>query len=376
MPFSTGQKLQLPPETKLIASAVAGDRRSLERLAAFPKLSDLVVAHRAGPVLAVRADELGVEGSCVGAWRDARGTAQVVGQWQRAGLEGVAASLGKAGVRWAPFLGAALIGSVLPVAEECASSGLDILIAPGDLDRARRALKATGWRAEDESPTSERYLAEEGCLWRARDSRGLALQVYHRLWGCVPPALAEGALARARPDAALGAAGLRLAPPDAYALSAVNAWLAPRPRSLLLWWELHRLAESAGQSLPTEVLRETKLTGLHLYVGLAAAAADSLWEGRYNREVARLLDSLSRPERVAMTLLRRTNLEWVRPGLLLLACQLGGRHSRLGWRSLTRAVWAHPAVVERMTPAEWKWSRRRAWHVARSLGLVRQRRED
>lgn len=349
-----------------LAAALSGDRVALAALAADPAAAELAQTHRLGPALALRARRLGIDGPAVPAWHRALlgVTAHLLQVQDR--LVAASVALGEAGVSWVPIKGCDLAVRVYEQPEERPSGDIDLLVSEADYPRAHAALTAAGWRSLYPGERSDRYLREEGYAWVAVDATGLVLEIHVRLWGLVPTGLAPALLAAAVPDSSLGPSGKRLPLAHAWLLAAVHTWLNPRPRPLLSWWDLERIA-AADPGMADEAVRLADVWDLQLPAGLAAAQAAQLWGSEPNRQIAdRLLAGLRPLERWVVRRGARRG-EAASLQAIVLARLLSGRGSRAGWRSLPRQLWAHPGVVEQETPEDRSWPMRRLAHVLRAL---------
>ena len=291
-------------------------------------------------------------------------------------LAGVAVALGAAGVDWAPLKGYDLGGRVYRSPEERPTGDLDVLIAGADLDRARRALEAAGWRCRYPGPRAWRYLQEEGYAWPMVDAGGVLLELHVRLWASLPAGAGAELRSRWLRAPELGATAHRLQAEDAYLLAAVHTWLHSAPRPLLDAWDLDRLAAHLTPARAEAVVARAMAWQVQLPVGLAAAWAQALWPGAgpgaTNRAIAdRLLTSLRQPERRLLRRARQQGIDAVSPAAMALARLLAGRPSRGGWRTALRRVWAHPGVVEQESWGAHSWPRRRLGHLLMQLGCFR-----
>jgi hypothetical protein len=228
-----------------------------------------------------------------------------------------------------------------------------------------------GWIGEISGAGYEEFLAERGFVWPARLEGGLRLALFGTLWPWVPERMQREMIARSSQDGSLGKGANRCSLVDAYLAIAVAVWHGRRPRSLLRFWELHRLLESGERAVARDVYREARRLGLHLPVGMAAALASGLWGHEGSRQVAELLNELSHWERGAGALLRAMGPEAAVARGFYLSPLLSGRDLRGGWQHLEKALWAHPGLVADSTPGNWPWLLRRGRHLAaRSLALV------
>lgn len=359
-----------------IAAALAGDREALaEALPAYDPgrrgaRLGVLLAHRAAraeppvPVPApVRALRKRVAATWVMIERD---------------LAGFGRALGSAGIRWAPFKGADVARRLYDDPGLRAMTDLDLLVRERDYRRARAALESDGWRNAVPGPRFDRYVEEEGSAWTAaRDASPLVLELHLRLWGFVPDGLGDEILDRSEPDPALGPTARRPRLADAFVLAAVHPWLHLPPRSPANWWELHRFLAVGGGAMADAAAAWTEEHDLHLPVHLSAAQVADLWDDPLAAALAeRLAGGLRRSERVAARRARArhpdgVSIEWVAAARLF-----ARRPSRSGLTPVWRRFWAHPGIVERLTPERWSWPRRRAVHVLQCLGLLPRPRSD
>jgi hypothetical protein len=296
-------------------------------------------------------------------------------------LSDLGRALGGAKVDWAPFKGADVARRLYPDSALRAMTDVDLLVRERDYRRARAALEADGWVNAAPGPRFDRYVEEEGSAWTAeRSGSPLVLELHLRLWGFVPDALGDEILERAERFPADGPTARRLRPADAFVLAAVHPWLHLPPRSVANWWELHRFLAAGGPELADGAAELAEAHGLHLPVHLSAGRVAELWDdppaALAGRLAERLADGLRRSERFAARRARsrhpdRVPIEWVAAARLL-----ARRPSRSGFTPLLRRIWAHPGIVERLTPERWSWPRRRAVHVLQCLGLLPRPRAD
>ena len=254
------------------------------------------------------------------------------------------------------------------------SADLDILVHAGDLGRAREALERAGWTGLYDGPESENYLRSEGYCWQAARPGGAIVEVHHRLWGMVPEELHERVLQRSVPAPEIGTQARRPRVDDAYLMAAIHAWLQPRPRQLVGFWDLERLLALLPardvETIVTAVAEEARAMDLQLPVTMSAAcAAICFGHAGHRAVVAQLRDELRKSERRALERLLKGGPDDVSLSTMALARLFAGRRSRAGRRSLLRAIWPHPGIIERQTPPHWSWVRRRfSYQVRRWLG--------
>lgn len=287
-------------------------------------------------------------------------------------------ALAAAEVPWAPFKGADVARRVYGDPTLRAMSDVDLLVRERDYRRAKAALEADGWTNAAPGPRFDRYVEEEGSAWTAgRPGSPLPVELHLRLWGFVPEGLGDTLLERSTADPALGATARRLRLADAFVLAAVHPWLHLPPRSLANWWELRRFLAVGGPGLADEAAAFTEDHGLHLPVLLSAAQVAALWDEPLAAGLAeRLVGRLGAAERFAARRAlgrppNRVPIEWVAGARLV-----SGRRSRSGIKPLYRRLWAHPGIVERLTPERWSWPRRRTVHVLQCAGLLPRPRAD
>lgn len=357
--------MDLPREHHWLASALDGDAEALRRCAELPPA--YLALHRVAPALALRAGQE-VQHPGVEDWRhQLRATAGRQMLLEPA-LQGASEALAAAGITWLPFKGCDLASRLYRRPEERPYADLDLLIASADLEPARAALVAAGWRPLRRGRLHDRYLEREGYAWQAVDERQVLLEVHFRLWGLMPAGSTEELIARAGPAADLGATARRLRLADAFVLAAVHLWLESPPRAVGRFWELERLASRLGEGLVAPATELSTTFDVQLPVALAARIAAELWVSEPCMALAeRLQPTLRAAER---RMLERSTAAGRDPTVLslsriALARLLAGRASRSGGRGLWRQVWPHPALVEQATSSEWSWLRRRWTHQRR-----------
>lgn len=293
-------------------------------------------------------------------------------------LETVATALGSAGVAWAPFKGGDLATRIHPDPALRPMSDVDLLVEEGGYRRAREALEASGWESAAPGPRFDRYVEEEGSAWTATHPEfPVPLELHLRLWGFVPDGLGDTLLARAEPDPAFGPTGRRLRWADAFLVSAVHPWLHLPPRKSSGWWEVRELLVQGGAEGVAEIRAVAAESELELPVALSAARVAVLWG---TPEATRLADALApalrRPECALVRWAGRRTPDELSIERLALARLLAGRASRSGLLPVVRRIWAHPGIVERLTPEEWSWPRRRLVHVLQCLRVLPAARAD
>lgn len=352
----------------ICVSASDGDAAALDRVAGSPDLSETAQRLRLGPALALAAESLSVEPD--DRWRSNLQSAMTA--WlviDRAAAD-VARLLAESDVRWAPIKGFDVGTRFYEPRERRPTSDLDILVDGDGFARARQALEANGWRSLATGRRVERYMRDEGYAWQATGPVAALLEVHFRLWGMVPEGLDVEALDQSVADIDLGATGRRLQPEHAFVLAAVHAWTQESPRALNDWRDLERIAGSRSAGLCEGVIEAARRWSLELPISMSAAVVEQLWSSEYCGEIRRALGpDLRRPERRLLRRLSTGGIDAVAWWRIVLARLTAGRPSRAGWMTVWRRVWAHPGSVERATPAEWSWPRRRLHHLARSVGL-------
>jgi len=361
------ENLGLTPAERRLAEALDGSDEALEALARRDDGGDLARRHRAGPALALRTVARAL--TTPTSWHRDLLAAAMRHLQARATVEEAGERLAAAGVEWVPFKGYDMATRFYAAAEERPATDVDLLILPARLAAAREALAADGWQPLFTGRRYEDFLAEESYAWLARKADRTLIEVHYRLWGMAPEGLAEALFERSRPDPGLPPGGGRLRPADAYFVAAVHTWLTPPPRPLTSWWDLAQVSAGLTAQEVDDVVDAAREWDLALPVALAAEISADLWRRDGCRAIAsRLAASLRPVERRVASRARRRGLTGLTLARLQAARLLSGRRSRQGWLTVWRRVWAHPGVVERSTPAEWPWIRRRLVSLGRSLG--------
>lgn len=293
-------------------------------------------------------------------------------------LGDVAAALGEAGVPWSPFKGGDLATRIYPDPSLRPMTDVDLLVYERDYRRARHALEGGGWRSVVAGRRFERYVEEEGSAWIAgHPAFPVPIELHLRLWGFVPEGSGGTLLDSAAPDRSLGPTGRRLRAADACLLSTVHPWLHLPPRRLSAWWEARETLAAGGESMVPEVRDRASELGLQLPVLLSALQVEALWgDPRASALVGSLEAPLRPPERAALRRVRGRQADDVSIERLAVARLLSGRASRSGLLPILRRIWAHPGIVERLTPEDWSWPRRRLVHVLQCAGLLPAPRAD
>ncbi len=344
-----------------LAAGLDGAAEALRVLASEEGTGKLARRHRAGPALYRLSRRLEVVGPALEAWRhDARASA-ARHLALAAALDDAAKALDSAGVAWAPLKGYDLATRLGDQGEQRPTGDLDLLIDPQDLELGRRVLEAAGFQGFDDTPRSDAYLHEEGYAWQATHPSGMLLELHFRLWGLVPEGFAAEVFERATPEATLPPGGRRLRLADAYVVAAVHLWLDPPPRTLLAFYDLARIAERLETDGADEIVASAASGDLELPVALAAEVSLALWRRDACGEVARGLGARLRgAEQFFARRLRRRALAAAPLWTIVAARLLARRRSRHGLaKTVGRRLWPHPGTVERLTPNEWPWVRRR-----------------
>lgn len=334
-----------------LAAAALGEVDALRAVVGDPRHLDAAAIHRLLPRLARLAHELGVP--CPQGERlvSARRQAAVAHLMIDGLLTQAVAAL--EGTTWCLIKGADLRDRVWESREDRVMGDVDVLIDMSVLRVVRDRLGARGIRdIHPSGPRYERFLAEEAHAWQAVLPQVGVLEVHPRLWGLLPSRAAADVLATADGDPP------RPSLAAAFVLAAVHAFLDAPPRRLAGWLELHLIARQLDAAERVQVGELTRAWGVALPLTAALAAS------RQYFPVDLELEAGLRPlERWALRAQPATELPLAR---LALARLLSGRSSRMGWKAIWRRVWVHPGLVERSTPPEWSWPRRRL----RTLGLV------
>lgn len=373
-------EVPFPAADRRLAAALEGDRGALA--SALAAWGEGRPSPRVGALLARRAQEADPPLPLPARLRALRARAAATWVLVERDLRGLGTALGAAGVPWAPIKGADVATRSAPRLygdpAERTMTDLDLLVPEADYRRAREALEADGWTNRAPGARFERYVEEEGSAWTGgREGSPLVVELHLRLWGFVPDGLGDALLDRADADRSLGPTARRLRLADAFLLAAVHPWLHLPPRSLANWWEVHRLAEVGGEPLAEEAAGEARRWGLELPVVLSAAQVAALWPGGVGSDVAeRVWGGLRWSERPAARRALSKPPSEVSIELVAAARLLAGRPSRSGAKPLLRRFWAHPGIVERLTPERWSWPRRRAVHLLQCLGILRAPRAD
>lgn len=371
------------------AAALAGDRASLEHV-----LGDLDAGRLSVPALGVRTSVLLAHRAATAdppiplprSFRSLR--AGTAARWVliERSLRHLGAALDGAGVPWAPIKGADVATrsdpGIYPDPAVRSMTDVDLLVHENDYRTARRALEDAGWTNTAPGERFDRFVAEEGSAWTAEHPDFLLpVELHLRMWGLVPTGLGDALLDRAAVDPSLGSSARRLRPADAFLLAAVHPWTHLPPRRLAVWWEVQAMLAAGREELVSEAAHTIAEAGLHLPGVLSADRVESLWGGDHAAALREALaPGLRTAERAVVRRIRRT----VEPGaadtlsieLLVLARLLSRRPSRSGLRPIGRRVWAHPGIVERLTPDRWIWPRRRLVHVLQCLKVLRAPRAD
>jgi hypothetical protein len=295
-------------------------------------------------------------------------------------LDELGERLGAADVPWAPIKGADVATTTYADPADRPMTDVDLLVPEDSYHVARRALEDAGWTSAVSGTRFDRFVEEEGTAWTAvRAGDPVPIELHFRLWGFVPEGLGDTLLTRSAEEPALGSTGRRLRSADRFLLAAIHPWLHLPPRSLANWWEVRLLLSGPPEALPREVAETACRWGLQLPVLLSALQVTKLWNDPGCARLADLLEpELRAGERFAARRFLRglASPDEVTIERLALARLLARRPSRSGLRPLLRRIWAHPGIVECLTPDAWSWPRRRALHVLQCLGVISAPRED
>ncbi len=366
---------------RLTAAAMTGDPLALEeaiRRVASGELAVEEIGARAAVLLAHRAARAEPSLEPPLPLRSLRARAAALWLLIERSLRSLGGALAAADVSWAPIKGADLATCVYAAPDLRPMADVDLLVREAEYPAARRALERAGWTSGVPGDRFDRFVAEEGSAWTAvHEALPLPVELHLRLWGFAPAGLGDALLARAAPDPELGPAGRRLRLADAFVLAALHPWLHLPPRRLGGWWEVRAILEAGGEALVPEILAVAGETGLELPVLLSAAQVETLWDDPRATALRGLLTPrLRAAERAAAHRALRRSPNETSIERLALARLLAGRSSRSGLRPIYRRLWAHPGIVERLTPAAWSWPRRRAVHVLQCLHLLPAPRAD
>jgi hypothetical protein len=288
-------------------------------------------------------------------------------QWLRltSGLARIGAALDAADVPWIPFKGLDTAQRFFPRPELRLSSDVDLLVSKGALDAAMNAVSQAGWDFRT-TPRRIAYQKAEGYAWQGRNPRAVPLELHYRLWGMVPGSLVEACWRSAAPDPDLGRKAFRVSPSMAFILCAAHSWTQGSLPQFIYLWEIRLIASHLATSEEVTVI--ARENGLQLPVGLVAGYVGRMWDDELCLTVGRsLLADLRWPERMALGRARRRGIDAMPLELLHFSRLLSGRPSRMGWRSIVRRVWPHPATIEESTPEGTAWWRRRLSAASRNI---------
>jgi hypothetical protein len=338
-------------ELALLAQAALGDGDALATVVGDPRLVDAAVIHRLLPRFARLSHDQGLRSPHGERLASARRNAAVAHLL----IDGLLAQAVPAleGTTWCLIKGADLRDRVWESREDRVLGDVDVLIDEAALAAVRERLGGRGIHdIHPSGPHYERFLAEEAHAWQAVLPQVGVLEVHPRLWGLLPSRAAADVLATAGGDPPRPSLAV------AFVLAAVHAFLDAPPRRLAGWLELHLIARQLDDAGRVQVGELTRAWGVALPLTAALAAS------RQYFPVDLVLEAGLRPlERWVLRSQPAADLPLAR---LALARLLSGRPSRMGWKAIWRRVWVHPGLVERSTPAEWSWPRRRL----QALGLV------
>lgn len=355
---------------KLLASALAGESSALHQVAAEID-PDVVIGHRLAPALAIRALACGVSGPSVELWL--RQLRLCTANWLRLEYHfpRIGHTLGKAEVKWIPLKGNDLGTRVYDYPEERPVGDLDILVPKRDYIRARNALEEAGWKSFVPGKLFDRFILDEFHHWSAISSAKILLELHIRLWSLIPSGLEAEIIEKSVPDPSLGPNGHRAPLAYAFVIAAVQAQINPAPRQLLKWWDLSRIGEKTSSCLIDDVIALAQKWDLQLPVALAASVAAGLWDdGKCQRIADTLSKRLRFPERLAIWWSSQRGIDAVSRKALVLARLFSFRSRRGTLRGPWRMIWSHPGLVERDTPDQWPWFKRRTFHVLHNLRLA------
>ncbi|MCP3959784.1 MAG: nucleotidyltransferase family protein [bacterium] len=361
----------MTPESRRVASAVAGEAGALGDLAHADAEGEIGRAHRTSGALYLGATAQGTSGPALSAWRRDMIVMSARHLVLAQAVERCGEVLSAAGVSWIPFKGYDLATRAYAQVEERVTSDLDLLISPADLERARTALIEAGWDEVFSGPRARRYLAEEGYAWQGV-GQGVLLELHYRLWGSVAEGFAAEMVAAASPDPDLPAGGHRLTAAHAYVAAAVHSWLSDPPRGVGIWRDLERLVAVGPASLVDEVVDFARRRDVQLPVALASEVASRLWRVETCARIAADLEGdLRAPERLARTVALKRGAERASLGVLTAGRLAAGRRMRLRGKIVWRRLWDHAGVVEVATPEQRPWISRRLSYQLSALGLRR-----
>lgn len=251
-----------------------------------------------------------------------------------------------------------------PLPELRPTSDLDLLIHHRDLDDARRALSAQGWRSAVKGRYAEDYLQDEGSCWQAYRQGRVVVEVHFRFWGSVTSDFHRSVLTNAKPRAD----GFRV-PSLSHQLiiAAAHAARQPRPRRAVDLLDICLLLLHSESTAFRDLARDAKSSGQSLPVTLALDIAASVLNEAWPQAALRNLeDSLRLSERRVLARGRRFGQDSVPWWRIRLAMLLARRPSRAGLRSILRRVWPHPGVVEQRTSPHRSWPARRLSEFGRA----------
>lgn len=368
-----GEKIGLPTpdELHLLVAALSGDDSSLNKVASNLDPQTVAQSHRLGPALYRLASGRQPPQSLPAPWRLTfqQSTARHLLFQQHLRLVGE--QLAESGIPWLPIKGLDLCSRTYVNPEDRPAGDIDILVPPEKLAQARSALERTGWKGAFEGHRYESFLADEGYCWLATQPDGSQLEVHFRFWGMIPDGFQGDLFHRSQEAPSLGPTARRASLEDAYLLAAVHAWMTSPPRPLLHWWDLERIAAKEPQALAHQVPELARQWHLELPVALAAAQAATLWPDGVHGEIAvQLVSGLRQPERLVFRRAKQGGSDSISLPRITLARLFASRPSRSGWNALGRRLWAHPGIVDRETPEQWRWPVRRLVHLGRRAKLL------
>ena len=356
-----------------LAVALDGDTSALRSLAEAPTRAPKGL-HAA---LAVASSKVGIEAPS--SWRRALHASTV--NWMRLDTSSARVAKALAGVcDFTPIKGFDVGRRFHEPREARNMSDLDVLVDIGCAEKALESLREAGFVGLFQGARADSYLKHEGYCWPAEGPGGELLEVHLRLWGLLPEELAGEIVRHSQvptPDdnSELG----QTSSEHAWLLAAVHSWLGESERRFVDWWDMARIVAAVHRRGPAEVEAFRSKThsaierhDLQLPAALSAHAVAKIWSccdpetSAVHAELSdRFVGNLRRHE-------HRVFEQWQIGGDvgirdIVLARLRDSRRSRAGWRTLARAIWAHPGVVEREVRESSPFWWRRLRHIARQL---------
>ncbi len=332
---------------RLLADALVDDDALRELLHRQPSEAtfELIACNRLAPLIARRAAGLDAPDELSTKLRKALLSARVRWTLYDHELRNIGRVLAEHDIEWLPLKGGDLAFRVYERPDDRVASDLDVLVPEAQFMQALDTLLDDGWKTlQQHDPLVLRYVIEEGHNWPI--GRGpVPLELHLRLWGRVPARMAGEMLEAAAPAPDLGPTGRCARLEHAFVVAGVHSWMVLRPRPIATWWDLDRIAASAGAALTDKVIAAARRWGLQLQVGMASAVAAALWHnGTLLAIAAGLLPPRPLPERAVLRRLYARGVDAVDDRLVVLARLLSGRPSRLGWLSVWRRLRPHPGI--------------------------------